>query len=141
MHRDFVTVAAIAGSLLLAGLLGSQFLFAQDQASFGFAAVPGERGGQDITGPYDVVAGWPKDISTLPGHADWTWGAGQSIFAESPDRIYVLQRGELPNVERPVRKPLFDVGPSVYFPIGRLPWRDATASSLPSNGGAGSLSE
>ena len=32
----------------------------------GFAAIPGAKGGQDVFGPYDVVKGWPKDISTLP---------------------------------------------------------------------------
>ncbi len=141
MTRRLMTLVTITASYSFISLLGGQLATAQDQEAFGFAAVTGERGGQDITGPYNVVADWPKDISTLPGHADWTWGAGQSIFAESPDRIYVLQRGELPNIDRPTREPLFDVGASVYFPIGRLPWRDATASSLPSNGGAGSLAE
>ena len=52
-----------------------------------FPAVSGEKGGQDIFGPYDVVAGWPKDIATLPGNEKWTWGAGQGVFAESPDRV------------------------------------------------------
>ena len=52
----------------------------------GFAAVPEEKGGQDITGPYDVVANWPTDIATLPGHGDWTFGAVRGVFAESPDR-------------------------------------------------------
>src|SRR5678815_4686689 len=33
----------------------------------GFAAVPGAIGSQDLTGPYEVVKGWPKDISTVPG--------------------------------------------------------------------------
>ena len=61
-----------------------------------FAAVPGEKGGQDIFGAYDVVADWPKDLSTIKGHEGWTFGAGQSVFAESPNRIFVLQRGELP---------------------------------------------
>ena len=66
-----------------------------------FAAVPGEKGGQDIFGAYEVVADWPKDLSTHPGHEGWTFGAGQSVFAESPNRVFVLQRGELPNVPRP----------------------------------------
>jgi len=135
---------SIAGTALLglttAFLMGSQIVSAQDQAA-SLAAVPGERGGQDITGAYNVAADWPRDIATLPGHEGWTWGAGQAVFAESPDRVFVLQRGELPNVERPRRRAIFDVGPSIYFPIGRLPWRDATASSLPANGGAGSLAE
>jgi len=97
----------------------------------GFAAIPGQKGGQDIFGAYEVVADWPKDIATLPGHAEWTFGAGQSVFAESPDRVFVLQRGELPNIERPTPRQLPEIGPSISFPIGRLPWRDATRASPP----------
>jgi len=103
-----------------------------------FAAVPSEKGGQDIFGAYEVVADWPKDLTTIPGHEGWTFGAGQSVFAESPNRVFVLQRGELPNVARPgVTRP----GPSLVFPIGRLPWRDATIASPPGNGGTGQLAE
>jgi len=82
--------------------------------------VPAEKGGQDIFGAYDVVAGWPKKLSTNPGHEGWTFGAGQSVFAESPDRVYVVQRGELPEIPRPQTKKLSDLGPSIAFPIGRL---------------------
>ncbi|MET0166305.1 MAG: hypothetical protein ABW318_15035, partial [Vicinamibacterales bacterium] len=46
------------------------------------AAVPSEKGGQDVFGAYDV-AQWPKPLSTLPGHETWTWGAGQYVFAEN----------------------------------------------------------
>jgi DNA-binding beta-propeller fold protein YncE len=105
------------------------------------AAVPTERGGQDIFGAYDVVPDWPKDLSTLPGHAGWTFGAGQSVFAESPDRVFVLLRGELPNIPRPRTRKLADIGPSIEFPIGRLPWRDATTASPPGNGGTGQIAE
>ena len=61
--------------------------------------VPGTVGGQDMFGAYDVVKGWPKDISTLPGNEKWTWGAGQSVYAESPNRVFMLFRGELPNIQ------------------------------------------
>jgi hypothetical protein len=88
-------------------------------------------------GPYNVVKGWPKDISTVPGNENWTWGAGQSIYAESPDRIYLIFRGELPNIKRPATKLLPEFGPSIQFPIGRLPFRDATVSALPGAGGTG----
>ena len=37
----------------------------------------------------------------------------------------------------PRRKLLPDFGPSLQFPIGRLPWRDATVSALPGAGGTG----
>jgi hypothetical protein len=113
------------------------------QASSGtsYAAIPGEKGGQDMFGAYEVVADWPKDISTLPGHQDWTFGAGQSIFAETPNRIIALERGELPNIDRPDTRRLPEIAPSISFPIGRLPWRDATSASLPANGGSGQSAE
>src|SRR5580704_857850 len=70
----------------------------QAKPGTGFAAVPGAVGGEDLTGAYDVVKNWPKDVSTLPGNEKWTYGAGESVFAESPNRIYALYRGELPKM-------------------------------------------
>src|SRR6266403_2522576 len=95
------------------------------------------RGGQDLFGAYEIVKGWPKDISTVPGNEKWTYGAGQSVYAESPNRIFMLFRGELPNIKRPESKVLAAMGPSIQFPVGRLPWRDATVSSPPGAGGTG----
>jgi hypothetical protein len=133
--------------ILAAGLVGAAAMYMADSswltaqqrpAEPRFAAVPSERGGQDIYGGYDIVADWPKDLAKIPGHEAWTFGAGQSVFAESPDRVFVLQRGELPAIKRPeVRK----LASSIFFPIGRLPWRDATTASPPGNGGSGSLAE
>ncbi len=96
-----------------------------------FAAVPGEKGGQDIFGAYDIVQNWPKPYHQQAGREKWTWGAGQGVFAESPNRVFILQRGELPNMERPKTIKLPQLGPSIEFPIGRLPWRDATSASPP----------
>jgi len=42
------------------------------------------------TSPYDVVDGWMKPFAS-PGHA---WGSHLGVFAESPDRIFVIQSGE-----------------------------------------------
>ena len=51
-----------------------------------------EKGGEEISGPYEVVIGWPR-----PLHDDgWSWGSTAGIWAETPDRVFVLQRGELP---------------------------------------------
>jgi hypothetical protein len=105
------------------------------------AAIPNQKGGQDVFGGYEVVEGWPKDLATIPGHEQWTFGAGSSVFAESPDRIYAVEHGELPAIKRPMTKKLSDMGPSIFFPIGRLPWRDTTSSSPPGNGGSGQLAE
>jgi len=95
------------------------------------AAVPGEKGGQDVFGAYEVVPDWPRPLSDLPAHDDWTFGAGQSVFAERPDRVFILQRGELPDLERPATIRLPQLGPSIEFPMFRLPWRDATTASPP----------
>ena len=118
-----VTLSVVAGRMIK--------VEGQSRQDSRFAAVPTEKGGQDIFGAYEVVANWPKPISSLPGHEKWTWGAGQSVFAESPNRVFVLQRGELPHIERPKQIKLPQLGPNIEFPIGRLPWRDATSTSPP----------
>ena len=100
----------------------------------------GEKGGLDITGPYEVVADWPKPLANLPGHENWTWGSVQGVFAESPNRVYMVQRGELPAMQRPAARAVPDVGPSLSFPVGQAPFRNASqgpASSPPGAGGPG----
>ena len=97
---------------------------AQSTPANGFAAVPGAIGSQDLTGPYEVAKGWPKDISTLPGNEKWTYGAGQGVFAESPNRVFMLFRGELPKMAPPRNTLLPQLGPSISFPVAGM-WRDA----------------
>ena len=104
----------------------------------GIAAIAGERGGQDPTGPYEVVADWPKPLSQLPGHEKWTWGAMQGVFAESPNRVFMLQRGELPLLERPKEVAYPTVAPSITFPVGQTPFRNASVGLLASPGNQGS---
>ena len=49
------------------------------------------------TGHYRVVENWPKPLpDTRHSHAGWTWGSFGGVYAESPDRIWVAMRGELP---------------------------------------------
>ncbi len=123
---------ASAGLPVVSKLLGSPAVAqAQAKADPSFAAVPGQKGVQDVFGAYDVDPNWPQSLSALPGNEQWTWGSGEGIFAESPDRVLILQRGELPNIKRPKEIDLAQLGPSIGFPIGRLPWRDATAASPP----------
>jgi DNA-binding beta-propeller fold protein YncE len=48
-------------------------------------------------GPYDVDADWPLPLpDDRHSHDGWTWGSMGGVFAESPDRIWIAQRGELP---------------------------------------------
>src|SRR4026208_1070066 len=59
---------------------------------------------------------------------------GQGVFAESPNRVFMLCRGELPKMEAPRATLLPQIGPSISFPVAGL-WRDATQASLPGGGG------
>ena len=128
-RAGFVVTAALA--LTTAFVLGNRLTPVQvdaQQQPTRVAAVPGEKGGQDMYGAYEPVTDWPKPLSSVPGVGKWTWGAGQGVFAESPNRVFVLQRGMLPEIERPKT---VKIAASVEFPIGRLPWRDATSASPP----------
>ena len=53
------------------------------------------KGDQDITGPYEVVENWLKP---MPWHQDgWTFGLIAAVYPETPNRIFVLQGGDLPD--------------------------------------------
>ncbi len=63
------------------------------------ANVSQEKGGQEEFGPYELVENWPQplpDESDGIKHDGWTWGSVGAVFAETPDRICIAQRGELP---------------------------------------------
>jgi hypothetical protein len=97
MRRVAITLLTFAlGAIFAVLFLNGRNVEGQAQpaaAAGGFSAVPNAVGTQDVTGPYEVVKGWPKDVSTLAGNGKWTYGAGESVFAESPNRIYGLYRG------------------------------------------------
>jgi DNA-binding beta-propeller fold protein YncE len=109
---------------------GRSSLQGQASRATGFAAVGSAIGALDVTGPYDVVADWPKDLSTLPGNEKWTWGAGQGVFAESPNRVFVVQRGQLPVLQKIQGTALPQIGPNLLFPVMGLV-RNATQASPP----------
>ncbi len=63
------------------------------------AALDPSRADEEVSGAYEVDPSWPKPMSTWPGHEGWTWGSTQGVFAQNPNRIFVLQRGELPEIK------------------------------------------
>jgi DNA-binding beta-propeller fold protein YncE len=140
MNKTGTIVFALAVGAAIGVTGGSRLinLAAEAQtATTSFSAVQGAIGEQDISGPYQVQAGWPKDLSTLPGHEKWTYGGARDVFAESPNRVFLLGGGELPKMDRPQARLLTDVGPSAQFPIAGLPWRNANTASPPGAGGSG----
>ena len=47
-------------------------------------------------GDYEPVVPWPKALpDTDQPHAGWTWGSGAGVWAESPNKVWVAQRGEI----------------------------------------------
>jgi len=140
MSKTIIALLALAIGLAIGIPLGGRLMTESAPAASAAApasasAVADAIGAQDISGPYDVVEGWPKDLATLPGHEAWTYGSARGIFAESPNRVYLLGGGELPNIQRPSRMKL---GPSLEFPIGGVPFRNANQLTPPGGGGSGS---
>jgi hypothetical protein len=60
----------------------------------------------------------------------------QGVFAESPDRVFMLERGELPAMQRPQPK-AFPSGTEPLIPVGQAPLRNALAGMVASPPGAG----
>ncbi len=128
------TLAILLAVVSFKAMTAAQGMQARDKLAYGTAALPGERVGQDVDGPYTVDPNWPKPISALPGHEKWTWGAVESVFAESPNRVFVLERGEIPNLKRPEEVPYPSVGPSLSFPVAQVPWRNASVGPVTAAG-------
>ena len=126
-------IAAICAGFLASVLLGNWLGRVQGQqpAGAGFAAIPGQKGGQDIFGPYDVVRNWPKPMAdSLPNHEKFTWSTTMDVFAESPNRVFLVQKGELARIDkRPETKWIPEFGPGLVYPVFRLPLRQAGAGS------------
>ena len=88
-------VLAVIGVMTLAR--HERVVAAQQQASK--AVDPANPSDELVDGPYRVDPNWPKPLATLfPDEKGWTWGAVQGVFAQNPDRIFVVMRGELPDV-------------------------------------------
>jgi DNA-binding beta-propeller fold protein YncE len=137
LRRILAAVAAvgiIGGATVARRMSAAQGMPAREKPAYGTAALPGERVGQDVDGPYAVDPNWPKPISALPGHEKWTWGAVESVFAESPNRVFILERGEIPNLKRPEEIPYPSVGPSISFPVAQVPWRNASVGPVTAAG-------
>jgi hypothetical protein len=84
-----MTAAGFAAGLLVASKM--QSVQARSKSEVSFAAVPGEKGGEDIAGPYDPVPDWPKPLTSLPGHENWTWGAVEGKCSVAIDQLYAIE--------------------------------------------------
>jgi hypothetical protein len=96
-----VGMGVLLGGVLLAGCEQSaapSTTAAQPEAATTGARPDGRWSIHDWpTGHYRVVENWPKPLpDTRHSHDGWTWGSFGGVYAESPDRIWLAMRGELP---------------------------------------------
>jgi NHL repeat len=141
MRRHAALIVTVFSGLLLLFLFGARPapVQGQPQSSDMAGAVP-DKGGQEQSGQYEVVRDWPKPLSSLPGHEKWTWGSPEGIFPQNPNRIYVVERGELPALTRMKNTPIPQFGPSLSFPVNQAPMRNASqgpVAAAPGEGGTG----
>ncbi|OFW03443.1 MAG: hypothetical protein A3I61_16735 [Acidobacteria bacterium RIFCSPLOWO2_02_FULL_68_18] len=83
MHRRIVSLAACLG---IASVFASPAVL-QERRTF-----VEERGGFDVSGPYQVDPNWPK--KTWPARG-YIWGSQSGVYPESPDRVFLTSRGEI----------------------------------------------
>ena len=90
-RRGFVKrVAAGAVAVGMPALLGSCDRETTRGPASRAAEAGLEKGGQDVTGPYDVVEDWLQPVEDGWHHHV------TGVFAQSPDRIFVTASGATP---------------------------------------------
>ena len=141
MRKRIAAMVAFVFGFLMLFVFGGKLapVQGQPQSSDTAARLP-EKGGQEQSGQYEVVRDWPKPLTALPGHEKWTWGSPEGIFVENPNRIYVVERGELPFLTRMKNTPIPQFGPSLSFPVNQAPMRNASqgpVAAAPGEGGTG----
>jgi peptidylamidoglycolate lyase len=85
-----------------------------------FAQMSQEKGGDDLTGPYDVVENWPQNYCG----EGYQIGSTAGIWAESPDRVIIFNRGCLPVLKNRQGEP------DVFGPGSLVPTRNASGYDM-----------
>jgi hypothetical protein len=92
-------ICAVIGVITLISFSNTEKVNAAQQKAAGQWVDPANPSDELVDGPYRVDPNWPKPLATLfPEEKGWTWGAVQGVFAQNPERIFVVMRGELPDL-------------------------------------------
>jgi hypothetical protein len=91
-----------------------------------YAQMSQEKGGDDSTGPYELVTGWPQNYCG----DGYQIGSTAGIWALSPDRVVIFNRGCLP-VVKPERGGGIEGGGGTEYSAGSLvPGRNASGYDM-----------
>ena len=84
------TAGFVAGVFVATRLISVQ---AQTKPGYGFAALAGERVGQDVDGPYEVDPNWPKPIYSVTGPRKMDlWRRGKRLRRKPQSRVHSRAR-------------------------------------------------
>ena len=95
----------IRSSLVLLALAAASACGGESEAAPAsrLAGAAATKGGDDRNGPYDVVPGWWK---AAPEHDSiWTWGSASGVWADTPDRVFVVMWGDERRANRRIQTP------------------------------------
>src|SRR5262245_5061744 len=88
MSKTLIVVLTLVVGLVLGFAVGSRMTSGvQGQTvstETAFSAVPAAIGAEDVSGPYEVAEGWPKDLSTLPGSREVDIWRGKGHLCRKP---------------------------------------------------------
>ena len=89
MRKMLLTLVAVGFGCLIGFLFGSKVTSVQGKSvpGSGFAAVPGQVGGQDVFGGYEVDKDWPKNISTTAVSARTIGKLSEDFRIAPPGRL------------------------------------------------------
>ena len=91
--RRFVVLVLVSLIFVVGfGLISSPVPVAQRAPAPPPQTGPDQRGGYDISGPYEAVPNWPKKTWPKPGYI---WGSQSGVYPETPDKVFLVSRGEL----------------------------------------------
>jgi len=110
VKRTVGAASAALGILLAAGV---------------YAQMAQQKGGDDATGPYDLVEGWPQNYCG----EGYQIGSTAGIWAESPDRVIIFNRGCLP-VLKQQGGGIEGGGGTEYGPGSLVPGRNASGYDM-----------
>jgi hypothetical protein len=92
-----VVLALTLAAALVAGGCGPQEPAAANEATSSSMQEGLVHDGQELYGHYERPNPWPNGLpDDMHSHDGWTWGSQAAVFAESPDKIWIATRGELP---------------------------------------------
>jgi len=91
----FLTTLAAVGALSVAACGPQESASASGAMAMAMADLVHD--GQELYGHYLRPEPWPNGLPDDDhSHAGWTWPSQAAVFAESPDKIWIAARGELP---------------------------------------------